>query len=354
MATYVPAPAGYPVYLPPAYRLYSTGAVGLATFFGGPLAGSFLIASNYRKLGEGGKSMLAILLGAAATATIIWLALNSPKGPYVASAIFLVATILIAKAAQGTAVEAHVARGGQLASNGAAFGIGIATLVLVFLAVFAYFFFGQMKRSVTIGTKDQVFYSGTATKADATALGNALKSDGYFQDRGVTVLLDKEATGITISFVVENGAWNQTGTLSGFEEIAREVAPSVGGLPVRLQLDNSNETVEKTSSVSEVTFNGKDVVFYMGNATQAQAQALGQQLQTLGVFTGQEANVFLTKHDDGTTLAFVVGDGTWNDANVVSSFESIVRNVAHSVGGLPIDMRLVNTQLVVEKDEVLR
>jgi hypothetical protein len=229
----------------------------------------------------------------------------------------------------------------------------VTTLVVLVALVSAAVYYFQKSKTVTIGTKDQVVFSGTATKADATALGNALKSDGYFQDRGATVLLDKEAGGTTISFVVENGVWNQASTLAGFEEIVRELAPTLGGFPVRLQLDNSNETVEKTSTVGEATFDGGDAIYYMGNATQAQAQALGQQFKTLGVFTGQGANVFLTKHDDGTTLAFVVKDGDWNDANVVGSFETIVRGVAQSVGGLPIDLRLVNTQLAVEKDEVL-
>ena len=73
--------------------------------------------------------------------------------------------------------------------------------------------FYQNGRKVIIGTQDEVFYSGSATKDQATALGNALKGDGYFQDKGVTVLLDKESSGTTISFVVKDGFWNQAGTL---------------------------------------------------------------------------------------------------------------------------------------------
>jgi hypothetical protein len=34
--------------------------------------------------------------------------------------------------------------------------------------------------------------------------------------------------------------------------------------------------------------------------------------------------------------------------------EAIVRDVAPTVGGLPIDMHLVSTQLQVEKDEVIK
>jgi hypothetical protein len=69
-----------------------------------------------------------------------------------------------------------------------------------------------------IGTKDQVIYSGLATKADATALGNALKSSQYFQEHGASVLFNKGFGSTTVSFVVQDGIWNQTGVLSSFEE----------------------------------------------------------------------------------------------------------------------------------------
>jgi hypothetical protein len=106
--------------------------------------------------------------------------------------------------------------------------------------------------------------------------------------------------------------------------------------------------------VGEVKLTGGDAVYYEGYSTLADAQTLGQKLQAMGFFTGQGANVFLKKHTNGTTLAFVVTDGTWNDAKMVADFESITRSVAPSIGGLPIDMRLLNTTLVVEKDEKIQ
>ena len=198
-----------------------------------------------------------------------------------------------------------------------------------------------------------MIYSGTATQADATALGNALKAAGYFQDRGVTVVLSKGTSGTTIGFDVQDGAWNKAGTLETFEEIARGVASSVGGLPVQVQLLSTTQTLEKSGTVGEVDFGGGDAMIYEGTATQADAQALGNQLKTIGFFQGKGANVFLTK-DNGTTIAFVVSDGSWNNATIVSDFEIIVRGVASTVGGLPIEMHLVNSTLVVEKDEPIQ
>jgi hypothetical protein len=212
----------------------------------------------------------------------------------------------------------------------------------------------EKPKTVTIGTKDQVIYSGTATKDQATALGNALKTDGYFQDRGVTVLLNMGSNGTTISFVVQEGVWNQPNMLSGFEEVVREVASSVGGLPIKLQLMDDKEDVEKTSAVGEVQETGGDAVYYEGTATLADGQALAQKLQSIGYFTGKGVNVFLIKHDDGTTLAFVVADGVWNDPTMVSDFETVTRSIASVIGGLPVEMHLVSTTMVVEKDEKIQ
>jgi hypothetical protein len=390
MSTNYPQVGGYPQYLqtpqymPPAYRLYDIGAVGLAAFFGGPLAGTILMASNYRKLGQGNNGVLALIVGAAASVGLIVMGLKSTASPTIASVVLIVCTALAAKQLQGEAIKTHVAWGGQLFSKWRAFGIAIATVLVLGGGVVAYLYHtGQLQKiiaqaeqqqkqvqtpqnpaqapqnqvpapqnTVTIGTKDQVVFSGTATATDATALGNALKTAGYFQDRGVTVLLSKGTGGTVIGFVVADGTWNQAGTLPSFEGIARGVASSVGGLPVQVQLLNSTQIVEKSSMVGEVDFGGGDAVIYEGTATQADAQALGQQFKTIGFFGGKGANVFLTK-DGGTTITFIVSDGTWNNPTMVTDFETIVRSVAPSVGGLPIDLRLDNTTLTVEKDEMV-
>src|ERR1700722_15161474 len=82
----------YPQYTPPAYRLYDVGAVALAAFLGSPLAGTVLIASNYRKLGQGGNGFLALLLGAAASAAEIYIGFTSAKSPAIATLVLFAIT----------------------------------------------------------------------------------------------------------------------------------------------------------------------------------------------------------------------------------------------------------------------
>jgi hypothetical protein len=348
----------------PRYRLFDSGAVGTAAFICSPLAGAILIAVNYVRLGKAGKGVVSVALGLTATALYMLIKWNwnAPPGSLgrlecdafqiLFGIAMWICTWKVAKEEQGDAIKEHTTRGGQLDSRYTAACVGFVTLVVLVLPVlYAY----QYRKSVFIGTNDRVLYSGIATKATAAALGNMLRSSEYFQGSGASVLLNKGFGSTTISFVVQDGVWNQTGMLSGFEELAREAAPAVGGLPVQVRLVNSNLEVKDASTVGEVKFDGPDGVYYEGSATKDEAQALGRRFKSMGFFKGKGANVFLTRHEDGTTLAFVVAvDGAWNNPKMISSFEAIVRHVAPTVGGLPIEMHLVNTQLQVEKDELIQ
>lgn len=207
---------------------------------------------------------------------------------------------------------------------------------------------------IVIGTKDDVYYSGKATKADAQQLGDALKASGYFSDKGADVLLKKGAEGTQVSFIVKEGSWEQPSMVASFEEFGRQIAPSVGGFPIQLRLLNNAREVKEESTIGRVELPGKDDVFYLGSATQAQAQALANALKSGGFFQGKGTDVFLTKHSDGTTLTFVVQAGVWDNAAMVEEFENTLRQVAPTIGGLPARLHLANTALEVKKDEVIR
>lgn len=334
----------------PSYKLFDANAVTVATLFGTPAAGSALMALNYQRMGKAGKGVLAVVLGFAITGLVILFAWHLPQSVTAPIALALLfGTQWSARALQGSAVKVHVQHGGQLASKWGAFSLGIACLG----ALVAIFYLANDKPSITIGTKDQVYYSGSATKAEAQSLGEALKTHGYFNDYGADVQLEKGSDGTVISFIVKAGSWDKPGVLSNFEEVGREVAPSVGGFPVRVQLMNKTYHVEKQSNVGKVDFGGNDDIYYLGDATQAQAQALGETFKSIGFFKGDGADVFLTKHSDGAVLAFVVNEAGWNDPANVANFESIVRKAAPAIGSLPVRLRLVDSSLDVKKDEMI-
>ena len=177
--------AGY--YAIPTYPLYDQQAVAGATFLGSPVAGSILLALNYRRLGRTGAAAMAITLGALATIVLMFIGFSLPsKAPRaIVAALPMLLMMMLAKKLQGPAVEAHKKAGGPPCPRLKAAGIGLACLAVV-VGIAAAVYFAQIARlgtKVTIGTKDEIYYSHDATREQTLALGEALKTERYFSDK---------------------------------------------------------------------------------------------------------------------------------------------------------------------------
>src|SRR5271169_6883821 len=126
----IPGPAGEAPAPPiPAYTLFNSDSVGLATFLGTPIAGGILMAVNYRRLGKGGKGAAALAIALVVTAAALGLGSLMPQST---SAIIAFGLLFAARGAskslQGAAVAQHVLEGGNLGSKWAAAGLGIGLL----------------------------------------------------------------------------------------------------------------------------------------------------------------------------------------------------------------------------------
>jgi len=106
-----------------------------------------------------------------------------------------------------------------------------------------------VSRELTIGTRDRVWYSGTATQKDAEALGDALKVNGLFRDNGLIVALSKNAGGTQLSFVIGSEGALDPRVAAVFQVLGRRVAPSVGGLPVTVNIVDPTLQVKASFSV---------------------------------------------------------------------------------------------------------
>ncbi len=343
----------------PAYTLFDVNSVALATLFGGPAAGSFLMAVNYRRLGMKAAGILALMVGVFVTGAAILIGWNLPKNVTFPLALaLLMGTKWMAKSLQGPTVKYHIEHKGRLASRWTALGSGVgfmaAMFTIAFLTMFQSGHVSAASTGVMIGSKDEVYYSGSATMQDAKSLGDALKTGGYFTDRGADVFLSKGADGTIVSFVVGKDYLSRPGIMNSFEEVGRNIAPVVGGFPIEVRLITNTREVKQTSMIGKIEFPGNDAVYYLGAVKQSEAQALGKRLQSVGFFEGKGSDVILSRHKDGTALSFVVSDGAWNRSAVVDEFEKITRQAAPSVGGLPITFRLVNTALEVKKDQTVQ
>jgi hypothetical protein len=223
--------------------------------------------------------------------------------------------------------------------------LGLVALAGIAVAIYVKWIEGT---KVVIGTKDEVRYSGTATKEQALALGQALKTSGYFSDKGVTVLLNKSDSGTIISFVVQPAGWTEWGKVAAFEQMGRDMAPSAGGLPLKVRLVDDGMAMKKEMDVHANLKAGGIEMRYSGTATEAQAQGLAEAFHK--ALSEKELTVLFSVNQGKKEIAIVVHEGTWDDAATVEGLQTFVRSVADSAGGLPITLRLIDSSLDSKKE----
>jgi hypothetical protein len=126
----------------PASKLYTENAIRVATFLGGPLAAGYLIADNYKQLGEAKKVQTTWIITIFVTVAIFVLTWFLPEKtpPYLLPIAYSVATYYLAQNLQGAKIKAHIAAGGEIWSVWRAVLAGLVGLVIIIAIVFAAFF----------------------------------------------------------------------------------------------------------------------------------------------------------------------------------------------------------------------
>jgi hypothetical protein len=138
-----------------------------------------------------------------------------------------------------------------------------------------------------------------------------------------------------------------------FEQIGGQVGRFFGDPTITVRMVNANRDVKREMTAGEVISGSKDAIFFTGSATPAEARALGQALVTAGYLIDNGANVTLSKGNE-TVISLVVDDRAFADPQNIVPYENTIRNVAASVGGLPIRLRLLNSSLITKSEAVVQ
>lgn len=123
----------------PGYKLYSTNAVMIATVFGTALAGSYLMAKNYQRLGNQTGARQALLYGFLVVIASLIVGHFLPESiPSVTVSIsVMVAMGQATKQLQGKAFEQHLQNQGLYESCWKAWRISLLFMVVIVVIVVA-------------------------------------------------------------------------------------------------------------------------------------------------------------------------------------------------------------------------
>jgi hypothetical protein len=235
----------------PKYRLYPPGAVSLATVLGSPLAGSILMAVNYRRMGQKASAWKTFAAGSVGTIALLFAGQFVPDGVARGALIgSLTVMYQLAKQLQGQPIAQHRQRGGKIASYWKAAGIGLACMVLIIggvacvnLATDPSALRSVMEifktsaptppRFVAVSPTEKVYFIGDATESMAQTTADALKLDGVFDGTGSkSVFLKTESGTAELSFVVSATLTISPDIEAYFQKLGQHVAATLARHPL--------------------------------------------------------------------------------------------------------------------------
>lgn len=237
--------------------LHSIGGIVLATFFGGPFGGSVAMALNYSRLGSPAASRLTWIIGLVASTVYFSAITVIPQSVLDSLPNFLfiipqlVALYLAASYFQTEQIQEHERAGGAIASGWRSCGLGLLALPVSLAVFFGVLIFAYPAPGTLFQSEnDELFYTGDATVEDAKRLAGVLKEAGYFGGDGVSVVLSESEGRQTVTFVVQDGAWNDNQLIDAFQQMGHIILDHDFDEPLTIELSNELMEVQKTLTVT--------------------------------------------------------------------------------------------------------
>ena len=187
----------------PMYPMYSPNQILAATLIGGPLAGAWMTAVNYRRLAQRRNAVITIVVALLAVTSFGVLATNSHASTLIGLGLYGL-TILLSRLLQGTAFRSHIARQGCVAEHQSCVRvclIGFAIMLWPTMTAFRLDADRPLTRELKLG-KCQVYYRDGATIDEARELCKLL--DVIVKDRSdFSVRLAHAHGRVTLELVVK-------------------------------------------------------------------------------------------------------------------------------------------------------
>ena len=206
-------------------RLFTEKGTAVASAIGGPLAGTYLIAKNFRTLGKHGAARLTLIIGGAFTVVLFTslallpLSVTEKIPRHLIPLAYGIVGYLVVKSLQQSDIDAHLQAGGKKGSWQVIVGSGLVSLVLSLGYFFALMSLIPSQEQVFDGTPYKfettgatIYYEkATISVPEVKFVGTQLEEMGYFsKETQLPAGFRKEGDKYTIEMLVEEKKWNDT------------------------------------------------------------------------------------------------------------------------------------------------
>lgn len=126
--------------VPPEFKLYKENAIWIGTFIGGPLVAGYLMAENFKQLGQADKARASWIIAILSTVALfgaIFLIPGIEKIPrYVIPLTYTFIARLLVQQYQGEAIKSHISQGGPTYSSWRTVWIGLVGGIILAAVIF--------------------------------------------------------------------------------------------------------------------------------------------------------------------------------------------------------------------------
>jgi hypothetical protein len=342
-----------PLNVTPLYRLFSSGQVAAATFLGGPLGATWLVAQNYSRLGSRRAAWLTVATGVVVTALLCFLGLvagSSTPVPTLGIAT-LVGSWFLARAMQGDAYDRHIAAGGPRASGWVTVGLGLASLAITFGALVGgavAYYAAKQPDSVAFGGSSVMYMDG-GTEAEARAVGDTLVAIGWFGKEDATAVVRREHDRHIVELVAQDFVFTdramQTALHANVERFAKT---AFHGEPTDVWLVDGNldrhVMLAWEARPLQVDFGDGHVVRYTHGGIEAEARAVGKLMQDNHLFEPGTPFEVSVVRDGGVHIVELVLARGCEASDVQEGFHMFSNNLSDvAFAREPVEVRLLDT-----------
>lgn len=218
----------------PIHKIYKDRAVWFGTFLGGPLAGGYIIAENFKAFNQPDKAKKTWIYTIIATIIILGGIISIPDSVKIPNQIIpLIYTGIayyLVQHFQGANITAHINAGGQLHSWWRTLSVGLVGLAIILIAVFSIVFlidnaavndttktYGLMKHEIA-------FDKNNISETEVNKIADGLTKTTFF-DASVTkyVYAKKVDDSFEISISCDKSVTSNSEALKPFVQLRTEL-----------------------------------------------------------------------------------------------------------------------------------
>lgn len=361
-------------------KIFTTKAISVATFFGGPLAAGFLISKNYKVFGNENASRNSIFIGIISTLIVFGGILFIPENiidkipqPLIPAIYTAIIAGLVEKL-QGQKIKDFLSDNGQKASNWQTAGYGFIGLLIIaaFFLILIYAMRAEgYEKSIIINKKVNLHYSKEIDKLKTQQIASLIKQSGFMEgSEGADLFFSDENKNYRLKFILpDTSLLSDTLFISEFNKLENHLNYNLNfdkrieicftdiNLLKNFELINTHHAnslqYEPLLYLQRYQINDFHTIFYNTNMPILDVKKVEDTVKRLKAYfpVNQRIDIIFLNNDNDYTIKFFVEKNLWQNPAIIERLKSTIEYIKNNGIDQSVKLVLIDNQTFEENEK---